>query len=958
MANISSGLRCGAGMLALIVGSAAAAQSTLPPPDAAQTPSTTASEPTAGGEIVVTGSRIRRDPLSQEQPIVFVDEDDIAKTGLNSINDVLQRLPSAGGGLNSKFNNSGNFGNPPDGGGVGAGAAEIDLRYLGSKRTLVLVDGLRFVNATSASGVPGSVDLNAIPDSMIERVEILQDGASAIYGSDAIAGVINIITKKSQEGFNGVAQLGINEEGDGNTQNYQLSWGNGDDSPLQVVVGGNFVKQDSISSGDRAISLFPEPYATECGATCSSGTPNGRFFVFDSVNPLEDMTLITSLPPGVIPTEANFRGWAGNSDRFNFAPFNFIQTPLKRYGGFANLRYELAENINFSAKGVWNKRKSKNQAAPLPLFLGPDGGNGNLLDRISIDATNIFNPFGETLQSGVNLDGTDSGFDPTYVFIGRRIVEGGPRRYNQDVTTWYGTATLDGKFGLLDHDWYWDINGVYGKNKAEQEAFGNVNAQNVAQALGPDAACTGATNGCVPLNIFGGAGSITSEMLDFISFVQNDRSKQKLWTFSANLSGGLVDLPGGALGLAVGYEHRDYSGSFDPDPLVAAGLGSDIPAQPSGGGYDVDEIYAELNAPILANQPFADVLELNGAVRFSDYSSSGSTTTFKGGINWKPIPDLRLRASYSEGFRAPTIGELFGTPSRFDQELNDPCAAAQNPSGEILANCAALGVPPDMVQTNPQISVVTSGNEELDPETSKGWNVGAVYSPAFIPRFSIEANWYKIKIKNAIFSDAADKLARCVATLDPIACAAVTRSPLTGAITQISGVLDNVNGINTEGLDLNLAYRTAETGFGRFGFTFNNTFLFNYDIIVPTADGTSKISREGTEQGSPDQAFPEWKAIGIVDWDWTSFGASVTGRHIKGITESQNGNELGDRTYFDLQLRWQSPDFADNFGLAIGVNNMFDKDPPGCISCGLNNFDPGTYDVPGRYFYARASVKM
>ena len=955
MGRVSMGLRSGAGLLALVIGSAAAAQSIQPPPDAPETPSTTASEPTTGGEIVVTGSRIRRDPLSQEQPIVFVDQDDIAKTGLNSINDVLQRLPSAGGDLNSKFNNSGNFGNPPDGGGVGAGAAEIDLRYLGSKRTLVLVDGLRFVNATSASGVPGSVDLNAIPESMIERVEILQDGASAIYGSDAIAGVVNIITKKNQKGLNAVAQLGINEEGDGNTQNYQLSWGNGDNGPLQVVVGGNFVKQDPISSADRAISLFPEPFATACGATCSSGTPNGRFIVFPSVDPREDLTLISALPPDVDPIIANFRSFVSPNDRFNFAPFNFIQTPLKRYGAFANLRYELTESINFSAKGVWNKRKSKNQAAPLPLFIGPDAGNGNLLDRISIDATNQFNPFGVTLQSGVNLDGTDNGLDPNYVFIGRRVVEGGPRRYNQDVTTWYGTATLDGKFGLFDQDWYWDINGVYGKNKAKQEAFGNVNAANVAQALGPDADCTGA---CVPLNIFGGAGSITPAMLDFISFIQNDSSEQKLWTFSANLSGGLLDLPGGTLGLAIGYEHRDYSGRFDPDPIVAAGLGSDIPAQPTKGSYDVDEVYAELNAPLLADQPFADVLELNGAVRFSNYSSSGSTTTFKGGVNWKPIPDLRIRGSYSEGFRAPTIGELFGTPSRFDQELNDPCAAAQNPSGEVLANCAALGVPPNLVQTNPQISVVTSGNSDLGPESSKGWNVGAVYSPSFIPRFSIEANWYKIKIKNAIFSDAADKLARCVATLDPAACAAITRSPLTGNITQISGILDNVNGINTEGLDLNLAYRTADTGIGTFGFTFNNTFLFNYDIIVPTADGTDKISREGTEQGSPDQAFPKWKAVGVIDWDGTNFGASLTGRHIKGVTESQNGNKLGSRTYFDMQLRWQSPSFADQFGFAIGVNNLFDKDPPGCISCGLNNFDPGTYDVPGRYFYARATVKM
>jgi len=948
------GLRSGAGLFALVVGGAAAAQSTLPPPDTASNPSTTASEPAAGGEIVVTGSRIRRDPLSQDAPIVFVDQKDIAKTGLNSINDVLQRLPSAGGGLNGKFNNSGNFGNPPDGGGVGAGAAEIDLRYLGSKRTLVLVDGLRFVNASSASGVPGSVDLNAIPESMIERVEILQDGASAIYGSDAIAGVVNIITKKNQKGFNASAQLGGYDDGDGFSQNYQLSWGNGDDGPTQVVVGANWVKQDPISSGDRAISLFPNPFSTSCTeGGCSSGTPNGRFIVFPSVDPREDLTLIAPMPPGVKPTPADYRPFAADgSDRFNFAPYNFILTPLKRVGGFIAAKQELGPDINLSGKLIYNHRVSKNQAAPLPLFVGPDAGNGNLLDTISIDATNPFNAFNVTLRG--DDPSTPLVNEQNYAFIGRRVVEGGPRRYNQKVDTWYGTATLDGKFGLFDHNWFWDVNGLYGKNKAKQTAFGNVNAANVAQALGPLALCTGA---CVPLNIFGGAGSITPAMLDFIGFEQNDSSKNKLWSFSANVSGGIFDLPGGEMGVAIGYEHRDYKGSFDPDPIVAAGLGSDIPAQPTSGGYNVDEVYAELNAPILSGQPFADLLELNGAVRFSNYSRSGSTTTFKGGINWKPIPDLRIRGSYSEGFRAPTIGELFGTPTRFDQELNDPCSADQNPTGQVATNCALLGVPVGYQQNNPQLSVVTSGNEALEPETSKGWNVGAVYSPNYIPRFSIEANYYNIKIKNAIFSDAGDKLARCVATLDPIACASVTRTA-TGQVAQISGVLDNVNGINTEGLDLNLAYHTDQLSWGRLGFTFNNTFLFNYDIIVPTADGSSKINREGTEQGSPDQAFPKWKAIGIIDWDIDSFGLSFTGRHIKGVTESQNGNKLGDRTYFDLQLRWQSPDFADHFGFAVGVNNMFDKDPPGCISCGLNNYDPGTYDVPGRYLYARATVKM
>src|SRR5688572_9340536 len=321
MDRVAMGLRSGAGLLALVIGSAAAAQSTLPPADAPEAPATV-SEPTPAGEIVVTGSRIRRDPLSQDSPIVFVDSDDIAKTGLNSVNDVLQRLPSSGGGLNGKFNNSGNLGNPPDGGGVGAGAAEIDLRYLGSRRTLVLVDSLRFVNGASASGVPGSVDLNAIPESMIERVEVLQDGASAIYGSDAIAGVVNIITKQRQEGFLGSAQLGgYLEEGDGFTQNYQLSWGNGGDGPLQVVIGGNYVKQNDVSTADRALSAFPEPYTNACQATCSSFTPNGRYT--GSIFLGGNATLIAPVI-GRASTPADFRAFNSPADRFNFGPFNFL----------------------------------------------------------------------------------------------------------------------------------------------------------------------------------------------------------------------------------------------------------------------------------------------------------------------------------------------------------------------------------------------------------------------------------------------------------------------------------------------------------------------------------------------------------------------------------------------------------------------------------------------------------
>jgi iron complex outermembrane recepter protein len=957
--RIDTALRASVAFGALITAATAAnAQSTQPPPDVQEQPASSA-PPTPQGEIVVTGSRIRRNPLDLDAPRVFLDQQDIQKTGLNSINDVLQRLPSSGGGLNSKFNNSGNLGNPPDGGGVGAGAAEIDLRYLGSRRTLVLVDGLRFVNAASASGVPPSVDLNSIPESMIERVEVLQDGASAIYGSDAIAGVVNIITKSHQRGWVGSAQLsGYWEEHDGFTQNYQLSWGNGDGGPFQLVVGGNYVTQKGVLAGDRAISRFPAPYADSCAAGgCSSFIPNGRFagpfvgFVGG------DATLINA--PTSTPTLDNFRAFAGTPDRFNFAPFNYLQIPLDRYGLFADAKLELADNMNFRVKALWNERKSKNQAAPLPFGIGPDAGITPVLDSTPIDVTNPFNPFGQTLDFH-NLG-----------FILRRFVEGGPRRFRQKVDTTYVTATFDGSFGAFNHDWYWDINAIYGHNSAKQTMLGNINSSHLRQALGPVDQCVGHPGQfggeCVPFNFFGGAGSITGDMFDFVTFDEHDSSKQDLWDFTANISGELVELPGGPLGFAAGVEYRGLRGRFDPDPIVAAGFSSDIPAGPTKGHYNVKEAYAELNAPVIRDVPFANLLELNGAVRVSDYSTSGSTTTFKGGVNWKPIKDLRLRGSYAEGFRAPSIGELFGTISRFDQTISDPCSndstAPRNflNDATVRANCIAMGVPAGGTyqQANPQISVIVSGNEDLTPETSKSYIFGGVYSPSFLPGFSIEANHYNIKIKSAIQAvDASITLNNCVVNLDPAACALVTRSFAgSGQLTQIDGTLGNIAGINTKGIDVNVAYRSRRTSAGTFGLTWNNTFLRNYDLVLSGFGGAQIISREGTEQGSPSQGFPKWKSIGILDWDLAEFGATITGRHISKLKES-DGNVLKAKFYTDLQLRWTPGFLNQQFGLALGVNNLFNTRAPGCNTCDLNNFDPTMYDLPGRYFYARINAKL
>ncbi len=393
----------------------------------------------SGSEIIVTGSRIRQDPLNQDSPVIRLDQDALAQSGLSSVADILQRLPSASGGLNSKVNNSGNLGNPPDGGGVGAGSAEIDLRYLAAKRTLVLVDGLRFVNGTSGSGIPATVDINSIPSNMVDRIEVLQAGASPLYGSDAIAGVVNIITVAQQEGLRASAQFGTFRQGDGHTQDYNISYGIKGDT-TNLVFGASYVKQEDVRSRDRSISQFPNPGQTACsngGGGCSSASFGGRFDTRTSAGPLPGVpfgNFTISNPPDNNPTLGELRPFVV-TDRFNFAPFQYILTPSERYGAWMSFKQELTSNINLRVKAQYNRRKSQNQAAFEPLFLGPDAGNGagSLFDTLSIDATNPFNPFGVTLESGLNPDGTPNGRTQNYSFIARRLVEAGQRTFNQTV---------------------------------------------------------------------------------------------------------------------------------------------------------------------------------------------------------------------------------------------------------------------------------------------------------------------------------------------------------------------------------------------------------------------------------------------------------------------------------------------------------------------------------------------
>ncbi|HEX7115258.1 MAG TPA: TonB-dependent receptor [Steroidobacter sp.] len=938
-------------------------------------------------EVVVTGSRIRTNPLEMSAPLQTLSAADIDRSGEVSVADYLQRLPIAGSAINRTNNSSGNLGFPPDGGGIGAGASEIDLRYLTSKRVLVLVDGKRWVRGSSASGVSGAVDLNTIPTAAIERIEVLQDGASPIYGSDAIAGVVNIITRSDFDGFQLETNQGGFDEGDGYSQDYSVAFGAQGERGRAFFTAA-YTRQDAVFAPDRELSRDVVFGAPE-GVGGSSGTPQGRFIFLDPRGDVDgdgepdvvDITLDTGAVNDATrraiydpnnPTGGDFHAF-GTPDRFNFRPYNYLVTPNRRVNLFGKAEYEVSEAVTFGFTASYTNRESRNQAAPNPLFLGSDAGSGFYFDNIFIPADHPFNPF------GIDLDGTDN-----LILIGRRPVEAGPRIFEQKVDTWILSATLDGELSIGERPLYWDVSLNWGKNNASQLGHNIFNSRKVALALGPVDECL-AVPGCVPFNIFGGlgadgTGSITPEMLEWATFTQSDQSEQELNDVVFNLSGELFDLPAGPFGYALGYEYRKESGSFTPDPFVQAGETADVPAAPTAGEIKVNEVYLELRAPILANLPGVNSLELSAAVRSSDYDTIGRDEVFKGGLYWRVTDDLALRANYAQGFRAPNIGELFNTGSRFDSAINDPCSNFLTKDPVTQANCAALGVPTSFVQINPQISVQTGGNPDLDPETSDTYTIGFAYSPGWAERagwieeLTIDATYYNIELDDAIQAlSAQNQLTNCVATLAPVFCDGITRAP-GGSIIAFANQLTNIGRIETDGFDWSVTLTTPELGFGSLRLQWSNTYLAGYKEFTPGTEGLVGIERAGTELGSPTRGYVRYKSTLLTDWMFGNWVTSLTLRYLSGITEQCPGvlfdfevqnlcsdpvggfNDMDERVYTDLRVSWRPPMFDQQLELALGVNNILDEDPPPCLSCDLNNYDGTLYPVPGRFIHARASI--
>ncbi|MBN8712704.1 MAG: TonB-dependent receptor [Xanthomonadales bacterium] len=913
--------------------------------------------------VQVTGTRIKGADMATQVPVLTITSDTLQKTGLTSVGDILQQVTSAGAALNTKFSSPGNFGSKADGSGAGAGSAAMDLRNLGSGRILVLVDGLRWVNETSGTGMSGSVDLNTIPASIIDRIDILQDGASSLYGSDAISGVVNIITKRAQNGASASTYFGTYPSIDGQATQSDLSFGKSGDR-YQFFVDLSYVTQNQIEGADWHRTRN-ECVAGTGMANCSSTQPWGRYNFTDPSGVKHDLAINQNYTGNVAQYPQDFHKF-GTADRYNYGPVNALLTPNDRYALFTSLRYDLAPSVTWYVRGLYNNRRSMTDAAPNSFSYGASSTNPFSLASV-ISKDNPYNPFGFDLDPQKNLTS-----------ISKRILEAGKRVYHQAVDTVQLDTGLQGQFGWGERDFSWDVNFVRGSNRASQTSTGNFNTLHVKNALGSAASCA-AIPGCVPLNLFGPPGAITEDMLNYLKYVSVDRSQNQLTDWTANLStDNLFNLPAGPLGAAAGVEHRHLSAAYTPD---AIGLATGGIALPASGEYSVKEAYLELNAPLLANLPGVKSLNLSAATRYSDYSTFGSTTNSKFGLRWQVYDDLVLRGTWAEGFRAPSIGEAFGALSAFNPTLQDPCSAQFLTSPQIAANCRALGVPDGYSQNNIQIGTRSGGNRNLKPETSTSLTLGAVYSPgwaqnlAWSQRLDFTLNYYHILLNNAIQPpDAKTVLGDCVNSGNPnnANCQAVLRSR-TGDIQYINVTLRNLGRIDTSGFDFSIDWRSPETSIGSFNANWTNTYVKSFNAY--DQNNVQQPQRVGAELN--DSSIP-WLVSNLqLGWARKAWSVTTILRYKGPVKEDcgpakafpicndktpvpyrPNGTHyLGTFITQDLRASWKVPTKLD-LTLVAGINNIWDRQPPVCVSCSLNSYDAHTYPLPDRYGYVQAKVNF
>ncbi|KRG49104.1 TonB-dependent receptor [Stenotrophomonas beteli] len=910
--------------------------------------------------ISVTGSRIRGASVETQQPILTMTRESLEKQGFSSVADVLNNLTSAGSPAISRSESLAS--------GENVGGYYVDIRNLGAERTLVLMNGKRLGASTS-----GLQDLSQIPMSAVERIEILKDGASSIYGSDAIAGVVNVITRKNFDGGEANVYVGQYGKGDGDTETYSMTLGaRGERGSLTLSA--EYSKQDPVWAKDRWYSRDGSLGPNSTSADWSPISQNGSWCNPKLYDCTKSSAVWQTLNPGGNPKNPNDYHAITEDEFANSNEQMTLLTGVKRKSVYINGTYDFTDSISLNTDVLYNERKTFQQIAGYPY----QSASNSI--KTPLSAASAFNPVGQDVS------------------FRRRLWEV-PRTTDSQLKTLRFAPTLTGFFELGGKTFDWDVGALWNRNESIKSNRGDMSLIGARQALGPSFIDAGGVARCgtaaspilgdcrpwnplLPYGVDGQGSLANQELQDFLFPTFTTRGVTKTTSFTANLSGAIVTLPAGDLGFALGVEHRKEEGSYVPDAFAQSGQSTGLGQKPTRGEYDLNEVYLELNVPLLADMAFAKELTLNVASRYSDYSNFGGTTNSKFGLTWRPLDELLVRGTYAEGFRAPTISDLYGGLSSSFESYIDPCGVKAPGSVAGNAACSGAGVPANYVQlgqagkecsTLPCQSgdqFISGANPNLKPETSKSTTFGLVWSPRWVQGLDVSLDWYKYEISDMIIADSVDRILRdCYVLGNSERCSSVTRAA-DGHVSAITYGTANLGKMETEGYDLGIKYRLPELAIGQFNIDWTTSYTSKYDEQRQNSDGDNIMVGRVSEPG----LFRVRSNLG-VNWQYGDFGVNYTARYYSGMKEScislddgwcdapnhmANGEtdplrHTGSNTFHDLQVSWKAPWDAT---IALGANNVFDHKGSLQYSAPNSAFAYyGGFDV-GRFLYMKYTQRF
>lgn len=921
-------------------------------------------------EIIVTGSRIAREDLAAPSPVQTISSQQLVLTNTVNSEEFLDALPQVIPSLDSSSNNPGN------------GTAQVNLRGLGTNRTLVLVDGLRFVG----SGAGGPVDLNNIPAALVKRLEVVTGGQSAVYGSDAIAGIVNFVLKDDFEGVQFDVSDRLSASGwDANTLNAAITMGgNFADGRGNAVLAVSYTNREALLQGDRDFSTFtffdPGAGSTSVGFIPggSSSVPGTRFRGRTSTNfstgngASVDPACATNTCLGFFaPSPGAVAGlrFGNPNDLYNYAPSNYLQLPQERYSIFGRASYEINDRIEVYARGLFAGNVVDSQLAPTPAGFAVAAPIATVqalnpaLAAVMANDPNTNNCGGGPVASIPN-----SGVGAFCFRFNKRFEELGTRNSLRDTNTYQfaGGVKVD-----VAEGWTWNTDAQFGRSTISQIQTGNVSISALRTAI---------FNGA---DIYNGPGSLspadaaaitrTGAIIDIVEQTQ----------IVSALSGTFAQIKSpwaeSGVGVAVGVEYREEFADSIPDSVLGPDVLGFNQSLPVGGRFDVYEAFMEADIPIFEDTAIGD-FSINGAYRFSDYSLANvnTTHTYAVGGSWKPIEGLRLRAQFQHAVRAPNIGELFSPLTNNFPGAQDPCSTGQfgsfnNPVAAALfgavipATCTATGVPVPgaAFQSNGQIEVLAGGQPNLFEESADTLTIGMVWQPSFVEGLTVQVDYYDVDIEDAIGAPSLQfVLDACHRQNSAAACAIVVRDPANGEITSpfIPNIITrNFSSLGARGIDGQIDYNLDLGSMGTIGFNYYGSFSLRNEFL-PFA-GLPLIDCVGFYAGLCGEPTPEYKHTMQATWNYGAVTASTRWRYIGALdvfpTEqvSDLSDNIGAYNYLDVTVQYAANDHLD---LTVGVQNITGKDAPvlgSTVSEQANTF-PATYDTLGRQLFFGASLKF